>query len=315
VEVLSQTKTEEQIILAMGRTPATYQTQIQKTPEDLSKKFPDLTSDDLGLVANYYKPFSDKERSLANTAEHKLIERILDLYNKASQLPQNSKAKVSFQARLINFQMIVRSNINTSRIISKLDTTDSMTDQAFDQTATLNEIRTRPITSVRPEELPEEIKTILENLEISSGQSFWSFIKESVNSITFIPQLEKSIKLMSQEDHGTTEELTKTVFIDPLGMFNLPSSKWAIAEYIAHEAGHIKWYHDHGNDKSKTVYLYNERNSDVISYIFNNALLNSNLDITERTRENISERIKISIMHIQIHNKTLGYSKKDYSLH
>jgi len=229
---------------------------------DIKMKFADLTPEEQRLITSYLKTPIKSPSSLV--MKNKIMRNIGTLYSKYSCLPLDPKLRMSITAKLVDYSRIVRGNgitVAEIRASNKNQQIGQIIKSSAIRPVSLNDIKNGPII-ITPEELPSEIKNILENLELEKGRSYLKYLKENTNFILFTSQLDAAVTIMTNNDIGTAEELTRTAIVDTFNEDVSSHAKtWFLATTILTEASHIEWYYRHNGDPSLLCYEVNEANA------------------------------------------------------
>jgi len=146
--------------------------------------------------------------------------------------------------------------------------------------------------------LPAEIQNILKNIELRKGYSYLQYVKDNANCVLFTPQLNKTVTIMTNDDIGTTEELTRTAIVDTYNEDVPGNAKvWVLAATIITEVSHIEWYYRHNGDASMVGFKHNEANSIIVTNEFLIKLFNSCGTLLDKSEKDeiryvISENLK-----------------------
>ena len=272
----------------------------------------DLTSADREKAVKYFLACENDIGFVESKRE--LLRYIVSLEGSTKLYPVGSPIRINIKARLANFERIVRGFIPISELMNTASKRKPETFHGPLRKVSLDELQTGTY-ELRPDELPEEVKTVLKGVEIRPGYSGWQMIKDDLNFVILAPRLERTIKMVPREGQGTTDELTRTVFVDSMGeMFDFASPAWSIATRIIHETEHVKWYYKHGDDLKMMSLEENERNSELISILFLKKLLVSGVKLSDDERVVIAERIDMKKDMVRAYNKTLHRPEGDFEL-
>lgn len=266
----------------------------------------DLDTADLSIAANYHFALQTGN-NIAHT-KSMLIKRVTHLYRQAMLSPLGSRDWTTARIKLMNFQKLIRGNIPVSEIMAAIRALNIREPQLNTNRVSLESLYTRPMTVVTPDGLPKDVKVLQKNIICrEKGISYWQIVSGNARTIVFIPFIERTIKLMSPEDQATEEELTRTVFIDPLGEIpNTPSPAWSISQACVHESLHVEWYDKKGDDLFLIRHASNERQANIGSYDFLNDLLCSSFPKSKKDIADIKDRINIKKDMIRNYNRQLG---------
>jgi len=245
-------------------------------PYNIKMKYADLSPEEQRLIAAYIKtPVSDPR---FKALKLKIMRNIGNLYAEYMKLPVDAKERISITAKLVDYSKIIRGSgitLPELRWAAKNQSIGRMTRSTAIRPIGLNDIKKGTMT-ITPEELPYEIKNILENLELKEGCSYMKYLKENTNFILFVPKLDATVTIMTNNDIGTIEELTRTAIIDTYNEDTFGYAKtWFLAATILTEASHIEWYYRHNGDASMLGYDINEANSINFTNGFLQKLLDS----------------------------------------
>jgi len=231
-------------------------------PNNIKTKFADLTPAEQRVISAYIKTPLNSHRS--TILKDKIIRNIGNLYSLYMKLPIDSQKRTAITAKLVDYGRIIRANgitVTELRATGKNQQIGQIIKSADIRPATINNIRNGPII-ITPDELPFEIKNILENLELKEGCSYMKYLKENTNFILLTPQLDATVTMMTNNDYGTIEELTRTAIVDTFNEDDSGHAKtWVLAATTLTEASHIEWYYRHNGDSSMLGYDVNEANS------------------------------------------------------
>ena len=225
-------------------------------------KFADLTPEEQRLMTSYLNTPMKSHSSQA--MKKKIIRNIGSLYSKFMNLALAPKIRMSIAAKLVDYSRIIRGNgitIADLRSTNKDQDIGQMIKTPTVGTSSIDAVRNGPII-ITPDELPPEIENILKNLELKEGYSYLKYLKDNTNFILFTPRLDATVTIMTDNDIGTAEELTRTAIVDT---YNEDASGhariWFLATTILTEVSHIEWYYRHNGNPSMLGYDLNEANS------------------------------------------------------
>ena len=245
-------------------------------PYNIKMKFADLTPEEQRVISDYIKTPLKSLKS--PVLKNKIIRNIGSLYSLYMKSPVDSQKRTAITAKLIDYSRIIIANgitVTELRAINKNPNIGQVIRPAPIGPVSLDTVRKGPIIIV-PDELPSEIKNILENLELKEGCSYMKYLKENTNFILFTPKLDATVAIMTDNNLGTTEALTRTALVDTFNE-DVPgqAKTWFLAATILTEASHIEWYYQHNGDSSMLGYDLNEANSINFSVGFLRKLLDS----------------------------------------
>ena len=235
------------------------------------KGLTDLSPEEQRLVADYMKaPIKSHKFQVL---KQRIMRDIDELYAAYRKSPASSKERIAITAKLVDYSRIIRGSdisIPELRAISKNPCIGLPLKPAANRPASIKDIRNGPLIIV-PEGLPAEIQNILKNIEMRKGYSYLQYVKDNANYVLFTPQLNKTVTIMTNNDIGTAEELTRTAIVDtydedPPKPGNVKT--WVLATTIVAEVSHIEWYYQHNDNASLLGFKHNEANSIIVTNEF-----------------------------------------------
>jgi hypothetical protein len=309
LDVLNDSHKQSEGMFGCSSVSITYQTKIRS---ELIKSLPDLTKSDIDIATEFYYALNTKKDTAK--ARNELLKRIAVLYDMTRSYPPGSLERIDALKRLINFQKILRSKFTADEVKASLWKKPYSDNSLTARTEPIKEFINISLVEIAPQSLPGNIQKILKTVNIETGLTGWDYVRANARSIIFIPHMDRTIRSVSAQDQGTAEELTWTIFIDPLGeIFGLPSPAWSIAATLMHEAAHLDYYNKNGNDLKKMSFNNNEKYATIKTCEFYVKLIDFGIGLSKSDKESIESNMKICKANIEYYNGLLGLPPDDMS--
>lgn len=265
----------------------------------INEKYGELAPEDKKLVESFYFAlvrYSEKSPEY-KTAKNNIAKRVCEIYGSCMSLPQTSPKRLTALKVLANYSKLIRVYGIT---IPELKSVNCLN---------IGELRNKK-TAFSPDKIPVEIKRILENVEFRPGQNYMKLVKENTNTIIFTHSLSKMMKTFTEVDIGTTEELTRSSFVEDYDTYTAsPVKPWLLAATIVSNNAHISLYYKFNGNTFLLGYEPNERQAAISMKCFIERLLQTKeliCDSDKKEAEKFTEYLNNKIRDL---NSKLSISK------